>query len=178
MSYPDAPYVGNEGEINAKFRSASAEPELTIGSRAKVHYLATGSSTQGRFGLYRWEMESGSPGPIAHFHKTFSESFFILSGVVELFNGNDWVDATAGDYLYVPEGGIHGFRNNSGKPATMLILFAPGAPREPYFEALAEIAAGRQFSEEEWAEICIRHDNYFIDPKSRSLYQKLLSGNR
>src|SRR5919106_607801 len=156
MSYPDALYSEDSGEINAKFRSTKQEPELAIGARAKVHYLATGSSTDGRFGLYKWEMESGSPGPTAHFHKTFSESFFILSGVVQLFNGDQWVDATAGDYLYVPEGGIHGFRNNSGEPATMLILFAPGAPREPYFEALAEIAAGRQFSDEEWAEICIR----------------------
>jgi mannose-6-phosphate isomerase-like protein (cupin superfamily) len=178
MSYPDGRYVGDDGEVSAKFRSVTQEPELTIGTRAKIHYLATGSSTDGRFGLYKWEMESGSPGPIPHFHKTFSESFFILSGMVQLFNGDQWVEATAGDYLYVPEGGIHGFRNNSGKPATMLILFAPGAPREPYFEALAEIAAGRQFSDEEWAGICIRHDNYFIDPKSQSLYQKLLTGNR
>jgi hypothetical protein len=44
----------------------------------------------------------------------------------------------------------------------MLLLFAPGAPREAYFEALAEIAAGRQLSKEEWMELCRRHDNYFI----------------
>ena len=34
-----------------------------------------------------------------------------------------------GDFLFVPEGGIHGFRNESGAPASMLLLFAPGAPR-------------------------------------------------
>jgi hypothetical protein len=49
------------------------------------------------------------------------------------------------------------------------------APREAYFGALAEIAAGRKFSEEEWADICLRHDNCFIDPRSQSLYRKLLS---
>ena len=57
----------------------------------------------------------------------------------------------------------------------MLILFVPGAPREAYFEAIAEMAAGRKFTDEEWAEICMRHDNYLIDPKSRALYEKLLS---
>jgi len=104
-----------------------------------------------------------------------SESFFILSGTVQLFNGERWIDATPGDFLYVPEGGVHGFRNESSEPASMLILFAPGAPREAYFEALAQIAAGRKFSEEEWAEICLRHDNYFIDTRSQALYRKLLS---
>jgi len=92
-----------------------------------------------------------------------SESFFILSGAVRLFNGERWVNATEGDFLYVPEGGIHAFANESGAPASMLILFAPGAPREAYFEALAEIAAsGRQLSDEEWLELGRRHDNYFV----------------
>jgi hypothetical protein len=44
----------------------------------------------------------------------------------------------------------------------MLLLFAPGAPREAYFEALAQKAAGRQFSDEEWIDLCRRHDNYFL----------------
>ena len=43
-----------------------------------------------------------------------------------------------GDFLYVPPGGVHGFRNKADEPASMLMLFAPGAPREHYFEGLAE----------------------------------------
>jgi mannose-6-phosphate isomerase-like protein (cupin superfamily) len=91
-----------------------------------------------------------------------SESFFILSGSVRLFNGDRWIDATAGDFLYVPEGGVHAFHNGSDEPASMLILFAPGAPREAYFEALAQKAAGHQFSDEEWLDLCRRHDNHFV----------------
>jgi mannose-6-phosphate isomerase-like protein (cupin superfamily) len=81
-------------------------------------------------------------GPDPHFHKTISESFYVLSGTVRLYDGTQWIDATPGDFLFVPEGGIHAFRNESGEPATMLILFAPGAPREDYFETLAD--AGRR----------------------------------
>jgi mannose-6-phosphate isomerase-like protein (cupin superfamily) len=91
-----------------------------------------------------------------------SESFFILSGSVRLFDGKRWVDTKAGDFLFVPEGGLHGFHNESDEPASMLILFAPGAPREGYFEAIAAKAAGQKFSDEEWKEVCRRHDNYFI----------------
>ena len=162
MSYPDPHYLGDQGEVSATFRRADLKPELAIGSSTGVRYLATGAATRGQFGLYRWDAGPQTPGPAAHFHRTMSESFFVLSGTVRLFNGKGWIDATAGDFLYVPEGGLHGFRNESREPASLLILFAPGGPREAYFEALAERAAGRRFSEEEWRDLCIRHDNYFI----------------
>lgn len=167
MSYPDARYRGDEGEISARYRPADQEPELKIGSGTSVRYLATGTSTNGQFGLYRWDARPHTPGPSAHFHRTMSESFLILSGTVRLFNGERWIDATAGDFLYVPEGGLHAFCNESDGPSSMLILFAPGAPREAYFEALAEKAAGRQFSEKEWRDLCVRHDNYFIGESRR-----------
>ena len=39
-------------------------------------------------------------------------------------------DGRPGDFLYVPQGGVHAFRNESGEPASMLILFTPrGAAR-------------------------------------------------
>jgi quercetin dioxygenase-like cupin family protein len=87
----------------------------------------------------------------------------VISGSMKLYNGERWIDATAGDFLFVPEGGLHGFGNACDEPASMLILCAPGAPREPYFEAIAERASGRQFTDEEWTEICLRHDNHFVD---------------
>jgi hypothetical protein len=41
--------------------------------------------------------------------------------------------------------------------------FAPGAPRESYFEAVAEVARGeRTLSPEEWAELYRRHDQYMV----------------
>ena len=45
----------------------------------------------------------------------------------------------------------------------MLLLFAPGAPRQEYFEALAERAAsGQQLTEEERVEFLRRHDQYMV----------------
>jgi mannose-6-phosphate isomerase-like protein (cupin superfamily) len=82
-------------------------------------------------------------GANAHYHRRFSESFFVLTGTVKLYDGTGWFDARPHDFAYVPEGGLHGFRNESGEPASLLILFAPGAPREAYFEGLVEMAEGR-----------------------------------
>jgi mannose-6-phosphate isomerase-like protein (cupin superfamily) len=44
-----------------------------------------------------------------HFHRTFSESFYVMDGTVRLFNGETWIDAVKGDFLDVPRGGIHAF---------------------------------------------------------------------
>src|SRR4051812_20397184 len=125
MTYPDPRYDGSTGEISASFRPANTEPQLVLGSDSAAHYLATGESTHGQFGLYRWDMGAGSGGPATHFHRTISESFFVLSGTVQLYNGERWTTAGRGDFLYVPEGGLHAFRNESGEAASMLILFAP-----------------------------------------------------
>ena len=91
-----------------------------------------------------------------------SESFFVLTGTVSLYDGLAWKDAVAGDFMYVPAGGIHGFKNESGEPASMLILFAPGAPREEYFETLAAIGHGQQLTEDELADLYDRHDNHWL----------------
>lgn len=164
MSYPDPRYLDKSGEISSVLRPADARPDLTMGAGGtQVHYLGTGGSTNGAFGLYRWEMGPKPGGASAHFHRTITESFYVLSGTVRLYTGEKWVDGRTGDFLHVPEGGIHGFRNESGEPASMLILFTPGAPREAYFEELADLATtGRQLTAEEWTELYLRHDQYMV----------------
>ena len=121
-------------------------------------FVAPGAVTRGVLGLFGWDMPSGSGGAGAHFHRGFSESFYVMSGTVGLYNGQGWTDVSEGGFLYVPPGGIHGFRNASDVPATMLILFAPGIARERYFEELAEIRrTGRTLREPEWADLFARH---------------------
>lgn len=56
---------------------------------------------------------------------------------------------------------MHGFRNESDEPASMLMLFVPGVPRESFFEEIAEVAARkRPMSDAEWAELYGRHDHF------------------
>lgn len=169
VSYPAPRYGGKTGMINSTFRPADTPPDLVSrGARDGVtgasasqqtHYLATGAATGGEFGLYRIDMPPKGTGPSPHFHRTISESFFILSGTVRLFNGEDWIDARPGDFLYVPVGGLHAFHNGSDEPASMLLLFAPGAPREAYFEGIADLP---NMSDEEKEEFFLRHDNHWV----------------
>ena len=161
MSYPDPVHLG-DGAALARFRPVDTPPELPRPSGA-ASYLATGGTTEGRFGLYRWDMGPEAAGAKPHFHRTITESFFVLSGTVQLFDGVTWRAGLPGDFMYVPEGGIHGFRNESGESARMLILFVPGAPREAYFEGLVDLAEGRWHpTPEELQAFFVEHDNLHV----------------
>ena len=82
---------------------------------------------------------------------------------MRLYDGSQWVEATAGDFLYVPKGGIHAFSTDADEPASMLILFAPGAARERYFIEMEEIrTTGRKLTRRQWIELWGRHDQYMV----------------
>src|SRR5262245_23764489 len=128
---------------------AAAVPSFQVGS-STAGLVATGASTDGHYGLFRWDMSAASGGATPHYHRTFSEAFYVLDGRIQLFDGTAWREGTAGDFLYIPPNGIHGFRNESEAPVSMLILFAPAPAREAYFRELGErIASGIQYSDED-----------------------------
>lgn len=101
--------------------------------------VAPGSSTRGDFGLFEIELSRGESTPSAHYHTSFSESFYVLDGRVRLRLGDDIETAGPGDFAYVPHNGIHGFANATDQPAKILILFTPGIAREKYFAELIEL---------------------------------------
>lgn len=161
-TYPPPTYLGDHGEVTASVRPADADPELSYRNGGTVSYLATTESTDGRFGLYRWDFGTAVSGPDPHFHRSISETFFILSGTVRVYDGRAWLDARAGDLMFVPAGGIHAFRNESGARASMLLLFAPGAPREEYFETLKRLGEGLTMTPGERAAFYAAHDNVWL----------------
>lgn len=129
--------------------------------RSVMTTLAPASATGGRYSLYRFDLQPRSGGPGPHLHKTFAESFTVVSGVVELFDGDAWTVGEPGDHLYVPEGVVHAFRHTDDAPACVLMLSAPAAPREDYFVELAELlASGRAATLEELLDLWARHDTF------------------
>jgi mannose-6-phosphate isomerase-like protein (cupin superfamily) len=158
--YPPARYTEKEPEVSAWLRRNDQPPDYDSFGLVQYHYLANQQNTNGDYGLYRVELgpKAGGPGP--HFHWAMSEAFFVLSGAMKLYDGNDWIDGAKGDFLYVPPGGVHGFRNEAEEPASILMLFAPGAPREHYFEGLAQL---HELTDEERSAWFAANDNFFVD---------------
>jgi mannose-6-phosphate isomerase-like protein (cupin superfamily) len=119
--------------------------------------LAPPDATGGRYSLYRIDLAPGSPGAKPHWHTRFAESFTVLHGEVQLFDGTSWGTAVPNDHLFVPERGVHGFRNDSDEPAALLMMSTPGVPREDYFEELLAVS-GKDLSPEQWTALYARHD--------------------
>jgi len=159
MWYPEPRYPGAGGEVTAVLRPAEIPPEVALGPGSWLHYLATGATTSREFGLYRVQLAPGA-GTSTHFHRSVSEAFYVLEGSLRLHDGERWIDGNAGDFLYVPVGALHGFRNESPAPATLLNLFVPGADREAYFEGLSSLAT---LSDEERLRFFEAHDSYFVE---------------
>ena len=135
----------------------AADPPDLAGPPA-VRFVAPGSTTAGRYGLFEYTTRPG-PGARPHYHRTFSESFYVLSGQLTIFDGSAWSVFGVGDYAYVPEEGVHAFRNDTDEDARFLILFAPGIPRERFFSEMREIRdTGRVLTDEEWVDFYARHD--------------------
>ena len=158
--YPADCYTGEHGEASAWLRADAAPPEITYASGGSCEYLATGDSTGGLYGLYRWTFGDAESGPAPHFHRSITESFYVLEGDVRIHDGTDWVAASAGDFVHVPQGGVHGFRG--GGRARMLLMFTPGAPREDYFETLAAVGRGTPMTDDERAAFMLQHDTYWV----------------
>ena len=84
MSYPEPRYHGSAGEISAILRPGSAEPDVRNMPGNDVRYLATGASTGGQFGLYRWDFGPKRSGPDPQSQAGRSPSLFARSGTVPL----------------------------------------------------------------------------------------------
>ena len=161
MTYPPPQYFDDSGLINVTNRDAHTKPELAMETGVEIFFLLSAAESEGEVGLFRWDASDERVQALPHFHRGISEAFFVLSGIFTFYDGEQWSESGAGDFHFVPKGGIHGFKNDHGA-ASMLMLFTPGAPREEYFALLAERAAGRlNPTPEEWVEISAQHDQFY-----------------
>jgi quercetin dioxygenase-like cupin family protein len=135
-------------------RTLADHPLVSNGATSRLRMVAPGSVTAGRY----------SPGAVPHYHRTFSESFYVLSGELTVYHAGSWDPFGPGDYALVHEGGAHGFRNDGDEWASFLILFAPGIAREQFFLEMAELRrSGRTLTPEEMTAFYARHDQVMVD---------------
>jgi quercetin dioxygenase-like cupin family protein len=86
---------------------------------------ASGQSTGGSLGLVEATVPPGG-GPIAHAHTRADEAFYVLSGELEILDGSRTFVAGAGDFVFIPRGIRHRFKNTGLHSSRMLFMFTPG----------------------------------------------------
>ena len=104
-------------------------------------FLATGEDTDGKYA--RWEaVVPPGGGPPPHVHSREEEGFYVLEGEITFTVNGERVVATAGTFANMPVGTPHSFKNESDKPARMLISVAPAGLEEMFFEVGVPLAEG------------------------------------
>src|SRR5947209_14561529 len=83
-------------------------------------FLATGEETNGKYALLEALVGPGG-GPPPHVHSREEEGFYVLEGDITFIMGDKRFVAGAGMFANMPVGTPHSFKNESSKPAKMLI---------------------------------------------------------
>jgi quercetin dioxygenase-like cupin family protein len=96
-------------------------------------FLATGDDTNGKYALWEAIVPPGG-GPPPHVHSREEEGFYVLEGEITLTIDGKPLVATAGMFANMPVGTPHSFKNESSRPAKMLISVAPAGLEKMFFE--------------------------------------------
>jgi quercetin dioxygenase-like cupin family protein len=104
-------------------------------------FLATGDDTKGRYALWEALVPPGG-GPPPHVHSREEEGFYVLEGEITFTIHGERVVAKAGTFANLPVGTPHSFKNESDRPAKMLILVAPAGLERMFFEVGVPLAEG------------------------------------
>ncbi len=134
---------------------------LGTSGRGQLKVLNQAGSETG-YALVEGAHPVGEPRIRDHVHSRHEETFVVLEGEYEVRLGDDIVLARAGDYVFIPRGTPHTYRNASSEPARVLNIISP----PDGVQLLAELGelAGKSVDEAQLADIHARHDAFLVPP--------------
>jgi len=110
-----------------------------------VEFLTPPQAANDEFCVLRGAIPPGCSGPL-HSHPD-TEDFFIISGEVQALrqgaDGYEWTNVKAGDYVHVPGGARHAWRNVSSEPLVALVITTRKLGQY-FLEAGRPLSAARQ----------------------------------
>jgi quercetin dioxygenase-like cupin family protein len=98
-------------------------------------FLVTGQESGGAY----FAMEALVPpggGPPPHIHTREDETFYLVDGQIEFRLGDELITAGPGDFVNVPKGTVHCFRNIGTAVARMVLTFTPAGMEHFFLDTL------------------------------------------
>jgi quercetin dioxygenase-like cupin family protein len=123
---------------------------------------AEGSGTGGSVTVFENVLRPRAPGPARHFHRTWTEIFYVLAGEMNFEVDSQLRSAPTGTFVFVPPGTVHAFRNPMSDPAKLLITFIPGG-FEGFFDQAKDLGSPMTDAAA-WQQINERWDVQVVGP--------------
>ena len=90
----------------------------------RITFLITGAETGGAFFMAEVSVAPGG-GPPPHVHSREDESFYLQQGTLAVQVGGKALNVSAGDFVHMPRGTVHSFRNVGEETAKLLMVATP-----------------------------------------------------
>lgn len=98
--------------------------------------IVSSQSTGGAYSVMEWlvapqnEAQTEPAGFGVHQHGSIEETFLVRSGELEFLLGDEVTTIGAGDFVRVPCGVRHGYRNTTDRKVDLVVTFVPGGFEE------------------------------------------------
>lgn len=112
------------------------------GPGERITYLITGAETGGAFFMAELNVVPGG-GPPPHVHSREDESFCVQQGTLAVQVGEKTLKVSAGDFVHLPRGLAHSFKNVGDNTAKLLVVATPAGLENFFAEtffAAADVA--------------------------------------
>jgi quercetin dioxygenase-like cupin family protein len=106
----------------------------------RVAVKTSGAETGGRFSQVEVDDPLGTASPL-HIHHQEDETFYVLEGEITVFADGERIEASTGDFAFVPSGIAHAYLVRSER-ARMLVTFSPAGFEEFFIEMGVSVNGG------------------------------------
>ncbi len=103
-----------------------------------VTVKVTAADTGGSYSVFE-DFIPPEAGPVPHTHTREDETIFVLEGKLRAWLGGKQYDVKVGDFVHMPRGVQHYFKNVSDEPTRMLLTYTPGG-FEQWFLDIGKVA--------------------------------------
>jgi quercetin dioxygenase-like cupin family protein len=123
----------------------------------ELRFLQSTEETGGSLDMFEMALQPGARMPVPHYHESWDETVYGLSGVSTWRVGERQIEIGPGITTFIRRGVVHGFRNNSGSEAACLCVLTPGALGSGYFREIAGVLAAGNPDPARLKEIMLRY---------------------
>ena len=102
-------------------------------------FLHDRHGTKGGIDLFTTIAQPKAGMPIPHYHESWDETVYGLSGTTIWTIAGREVSLNPGESAFIPRGIVHGFANRSDDAASFLSILTPGVLGPEYFQETADL---------------------------------------